>query len=349
MPRLRVELEDFVVDELPLYPPAGEGGHTFVRVEKRGRDTEEVARALARAAGAAPRDVGYAGRKDRRALARQWLSVPGLDPERALALELPGARVLEAVRHPHKLRTGQLRGNAFAIAVREVDAGAAARAAERLAACVRAGLPNRYGAQRYGRAGDNAERGRALLAGELRLRDRRAARFLVSALQAAVFDEALARRTLPLDAVEAGDVAQVVASGGLFRVEDAEREAPRAARFEISATGPIFGTGAGAPEPAGAPAAREQAALAALGVDAERLGRTPPGLRVRGGRRALRAPVTDAASSYADGVLRLRFALPAGSYATVLVEELVGPCEEGPARADGEPAAGYTGRPEPAS
>lgn len=330
MPRIRVELEEFVVDELPLYPPAGVGTHTFVRIEKRGRDTEAVARALARAAGVAPREVGYAGRKDRRAVARQWLSVPGLDPERALALELPGARVLEAVPHPHKLRVGHLRGNAFAIAVREVDEALGREAQARLAALARSGLPNRFGAQRFGREADNAERGREVLAGRLRPRDRRAARFLVSALQAAVFNEALARRSLPLDAVEEGDVAQVVASGGLFRVEELAREAPRAARFEISATGPIFAAGAGGrhPEPAGAPAARERATLAAFDLGAERLDRPPPGLRVAGGRRALRVPVADVACAWESGLLRLRFSLPAGSYATVLLEELVGSVDD---------------------
>src|SRR5690606_30759201 len=279
---------------------------------KRDVDTEVVARALARAAGVAPRDVGYAGRKDRRALARQWLSVPGLAPEDALALELPGARVLEAARHPHKLRTGQLRGNAFAIAVRGVSADAAREAAARLAALVERGLPTRCGAQRVGRDADNAARGRAVLEGRLRPRDRRQARFMVSALQAAVFNEALARRALALDAVEPGDVAQVVASGGLFLVEDLAREAPRAARFEISATGPIFGVDPRTPRPAGAPAAREAAALAAFGVDEALLARAPRGLRLAGARRPLRVAVRDATLSHAGDVLALRFALPAG-------------------------------------
>src|SRR5574338_64208 len=71
--RIAATPEDFVVEELPLYAPAGEGAHTFVRVEKRLRTTEEVARALARLAGVRPGDVGYAGRKDRVAVARQWL------------------------------------------------------------------------------------------------------------------------------------------------------------------------------------------------------------------------------------------------------------------------------------
>jgi len=320
VPRIRETLEDFAVDEIPLYAPSGEGAHTFVRIEKRDATTEQVAAALARAARVTPGDVGYAGRKDRRAVARQWFSVPGLDPARALALDLPGARALEAARHPHKLRTGQLRGNAFAIAVRGVDAAAAQRARERLEGIARVGLANRFGVQRFGRAGDNAERGRALLDGRLRLGDRRAARFLLSSLQAAAFNEVLARRPLALDEVEAGDVAQVVASGGLFVVEDAEREGRRAASFEISATGPIFGLGRSRErEPTGAPGAREREVLDAMGVTR----RAPlPGLRLPGARRPLRVPVAAAVAEHGGDVLRLRFELPPGSYATVLIEDL---------------------------
>jgi tRNA pseudouridine13 synthase len=319
--------EDFVVEEIPLYAPSGAGGHTFVRVEKRDATTEEVARALARAAGVAPRDVGYAGRKDRRAIARQWLSVPGLDPERALALELPRARVLEAARHPHKLRTGHLRGNAFTIALPGVADGARVR--ERLARFERAGFPNRFGGQRFGRDGDNAARGAALLAGRERVRDRREARFLVSALQAAVFNEVLARRPLPLDALEAGDVAEVHASGGLFVVEDLARETPRAAAFEISATGPIFGARVIAP--AGAPARREREALQPFGLDLEVPIRAPAGMRLRGARRALRARPAAVSLEMATAALRLQVTLPPGCYATVLVEELLREDDSGPA------------------
>lgn len=313
--------EDFVVDEIPLYPASGEGAHTFVRVEKRDVTTEEVARALARAAGVPPRDVGYAGRKDRRAIARQWLSAPGLDPARALELALPRARVLEAVRHPHKLRTGHLRANAFVISIRGAGETRAARAEERLADFARRGFPNRFGAQRFGHAGDNAARGAAVLAGRERVRDRREARFLVSALQAAVFNEVLARRALPLDALELGDVARVEASGGLFVVEDLAREAPRAAAFEISATGPIFGTHDVAPR--GEPARREREALAAHGIDPDAPLAAPRGVPLHGARRPLRARIEGAAITRSGDALELRVTLPPGSYATVLVEELL--------------------------
>jgi tRNA pseudouridine13 synthase len=322
--------EDFVVDEIPAYAPSGEGGHTLLRIEKRDCTTEEVARALARAADVAPSEIGYAGRKDRVAIARQWFSVPNLDPLRALHLALSRARVLEAARHPHKLRTGHLRGNSFEIALRDLGADTAARASARLAQIARDGMPNRYGEQRFGRDGDNAERAAALLAGRETVRDRRHARFLISALQAAVFNEVLAARPLAVGAIEAGDVAVVHASGGLFLVEDLAREAPRAADFEISATGPIFGTRV--LEPTGAPLQRERAALVACGLDPDATLTPPRGVRLRGARRPLRVPVPDAAvDASEDGVLRLRFTLPAGSYATVLIEELLRPDDAAPA------------------
>ena len=77
---IRTHCEDFVVVEEPLYSPSGEGTHTFLCVEKRGRTTEQVARELARAAGVPPGAVGYAGRKDRHAVTRQWFSLPDIDP-----------------------------------------------------------------------------------------------------------------------------------------------------------------------------------------------------------------------------------------------------------------------------
>jgi tRNA pseudouridine13 synthase len=319
--RLRETPEDFRVDELPAYAPEGRGDHTFVRVEKRLRTTEQVARDLARAAGVKSGDVGYAGRKDRVAVTTQWFSVPGLEPARAAALELPGARVLEASAHPHKLRTGHLRGNRFEIAVRGADAALAGSARARLAEFQARGFPNRYGPQRYGRDGDNDVRALALLQSGGRRVDRRDARFLLSALQARVFDAVLAARPVPLDALELGDLAMRHDSGGAFLVEDLAREAPRAAAFEISATGPIFGSRMS--EPAGEVARREAEVLAAHGVDPRAL-RPPPGVRLRGARRALRARPDDASLDFEADVLRLRFTLPPGSYASVLVAELVG-------------------------
>ncbi|MFP6654367.1 MAG: tRNA pseudouridine(13) synthase TruD, partial [Myxococcota bacterium] len=179
--------EDFIVIEQPLYLPCGEGGHTYLYIEKRGRTTEQVAGELARACQVAPRDVGYAGRKDRHALTRQWFSVPELDPERALDLNLISSEILEAKRHGHKLKTGHLRGNRFEITLRGQGAELET-VRERAEGLLRKGMPNRYGSQRFGMNGDNAQQARRLLAGGPAPRDRRAARFLISALQSEVFN-----------------------------------------------------------------------------------------------------------------------------------------------------------------
>jgi len=326
VPRLRSVPEEFCVDEIPLYRPSGEGEHTFLQVEKRGRTTEDVAHSLARFAGARVRDVGYAGRKDRDALTTQWLSAPGLSPERAREFTLPGVRVLDAVRHAHKLRTGHLRGNRFRIVVRDIAVEACDAAIERLEAIRRIGMPNRFGAQRFGRDGRNAERGRRILAGEGGREDRRSARFLISALQSAVFNAVLEEREAPLDEVELGEVAMVHASGGCFVVEDLALELPRARAFEISATGPIFGTKVLAPQ--GESGLRERRVLERFEVSPGEL-RVPRGVRLRGARRALRVrPEFAVAERCADGLL-LRFSLPPGSYATVLLEELLGGRESG--------------------
>jgi tRNA pseudouridine13 synthase len=329
VPRLRAEPEDFRVDELPLYPPLGHGDHTFVSVEKRRRTTEDVANSLARLAGVKPRDVGYAGRKDREAVTTQWFSVPGLDPDRAIEFSAPGLRVIEADRHPHKLRTGQLRGNRFRIVVRDIDAAASERSIERFEALASDGMPNRFGPQRFGRDGENVAKAQQILKGESPRIDRRTARFLISALQSAVFNEALRSRDLPLGALELGDVAMVHESGGSFVVEDLDREAARAATFEISATGPIFGPRL--LSPTGRPALRERAAFARFGVDVDAL-RMPRGIKLRGARRLLRVRPSRLDASATGDVLELGFELPPGSYASVLLEEVLAPEEALPPR-----------------
>jgi len=321
MARIRTEPEDFRVEELPLYPPSGEGEHTFVRVEKRLVTTEEVADLLAGAAGVRARDVGYAGRKDRDAVATQWFSVPRLDPQQALDLGFEGVRVLEAIAHGHKLRTGQLRGNRFEIAVRCVDDTDREAARARLAEIGRTGMANVFGSQRFGRSGRNVEIGARLLRGEISLKDRRKARFAISALQSAVFNDVLDARPIGIGEFELGDVAMLHGSGGQFLIEDVEREQPRAAAFEISPTGPIFGNRV--IEPAGEVAAREKAALDLREICLTDL-RPPRGIRLRGARRALRVRPDNAQMRDFPGGFWLEFELPPGSYATVLIRAVLG-------------------------
>lgn len=320
MPRIRAHPEDFVVEEIPLYPHLGYGSHTYLLVEKRLCTTEAVARALARAAGVGPREVGFAGRKDRVAVTRQWFSVPHLDPGRARALELTDARVIRAVRHPEKLRIGQLLGNRFQLVVREVDEEAGRRAQEILRRLVRRGMPNRFGHQRFGRDGGNVERGAEILRRQRLGGDRRPALLMLSALQSAVFNRVLERRAATLDQLLPGDLAIVHATESLLLIDDPAAAAERLAAFEISPTGPMFGTKMRRPQ--GEVAALENEVMAELDLPPlERL-TVPRGVRLHGGRRSLRVQPREVHSELVDGTLHLELELPAGSYATVLVEEL---------------------------
>jgi len=320
---LRATPEDFRVDERPAYLPAGSGPHLYLHVEKRGRTTREVVRELSRRLGVPDRDAGYAGLKDKAAVTTQWLSFPvARDPDPA-SLEGPGFRVLTASRHQNKLRAGHVRGNAFAVAVRGGDLGRASACAAALTA---AGLPNFFGPQRFGQGGETAALGRALLSPEPGPEARRAGRdrFLrrlaLSAFQAELFNRWLAERLadgLFADAL-AGDVLKKLDTGGLFTCQDPAVDGPRVARFEVSPAGPMFGHKLA---PAGGLAGeREARVLAAAGLVAADFARG--GGEAEGTRRAARLRVEAALEPLPDGYLA-RFELPGGSYATVVLRELM--------------------------
>jgi tRNA pseudouridine13 synthase len=323
---LRTVDDDFVVDEELPYAPSGAGDHVFARIEKRGMTTVDAARALARALGVRDRDIGIAGMKDRHAVTRQWLSLPPpVAPEQAIAVELPGVRVIEAHRHPHKLRTGHVRANRFVLRVRGVDAGAAERARQILAALsVPPGAPNWYGEQRFGRDGDNAARGRALVSGERPLgRDRRLDRLMISALQSQLFNDWLTARIGDglYRAVLAGDVLHK-RGGGMFVSDDPATDQARLAAGELVVTGPMFGDRMRSPGDASPALAREAEVLARAGIPREAFSSVRA--LAEGTRRDAAVEVAGATVAAVDGsTLEVGFALPGGAYATAVMREVM--------------------------
>jgi tRNA pseudouridine13 synthase len=320
---LRRSPEDFRVDEVPAYLPSGTGSHLYLKVEKRGRTTRDVVRELARALGVGERDAGYAGLKDRDAITTQWLSFPvARDPEPS-SLEANGVRVLEASRHGNKLRPGHVRANRFSLAVRGGDLG---RARDGAAALAARGLPNFFGPQRFGVEGRNAVVGRALLLGERTpetgraLRDRFLRRLTISAFQSHLFNRWLSERMADglFATALAGDVLKKLDTGGLFTCEDAATDGPRVERFEVSPAGPMFGHKLR--PAAGEALAREERLLAAEGIALTDFARG--GGEAEGTRRPARLRVEVELEPLDDGY-RASFELPKGSYATVVMRELM--------------------------
>ena len=316
--------ETFFVEELPAYLPAGEGPHTFVWIEKRGLTTLEAVARLARALGVQARDVGYAGMKDRNATTCQWLSLPAVDPPLAAAVELDGLRVLEARRHRNKLRVGHLRGNRFELVLSDMVAGESESLRAQLLHIAGHGLPNRYGRQRFGSAGDNVQVGLEILRGSRRERDHRRRKLLLSAVQSAVFNRVLELRAQEggLMVVRGGDILEKVASGGQFPSTDMAVDQARVDAGEVVPTAPLPGARVRTPEPGTAARALEDRALAELGIGPDELGQV--GRSLPGTRRPVVVKVTLGEPAVVEeaGSLRLRFSLPPGSYATVVLEAL---------------------------
>lgn len=325
---LRAHPTDFVVDEVLGFVPEGSGGHAWLEVRKTGRNTPEVATALARHAGVPGRDVGFSGLKDRHAVTTQWFSV-GLEgrPEPDwTALQAEGVEVLAVTRHPRKLRRGTHRGNRFRIRLRAVDVPLEVLR-QRLAVIAGRGVPNYFGPQRFGRDGGNVAAARRMLAGEVRVRDRQRRGMYLSAARSLLFNRALARRVADgtWDRPLPGDVMALEGSRSLFRATPDDPDlATRAAAGDIHPTGPLWGEGGMTPE--GVAATVERAALAPCAWWREALERA----RLEMDRRALRLAVRDATLvGEDDGVVVVTFELTTGAYATTVVDELVdtGGCE----------------------
>jgi len=336
--RLRGRPEDFEVVELPAYPPDGREGHLLLTLTKRGLDSEAALGELARALGIPRVELGLAGLKDRHALTTQWICVPAHVGPRLAAIQAAGGLHQGAIllgpahAHSHKLRRGHLRGNLFRIVVREFEGAfeqARGRASASLDELARVGLRNYYGEQRFGRGGHNLERGLALLGG--RGPRVRKADLQLSAGQAGLFNLLLATRVERglLDRVLLGDILHK-RSGGMFECSEPEVDQARLDAGELDITGPIYGSKLRWPSADTPALALEHELLALAGVrldKLERLGRAAPGtrrtLKIWPEQVAVEAAPEPALPDLGLGEgLALRFALPAGSYATILLREL---------------------------
>ena len=398
--RIKLRDDDFIVDEMPLYEPSGEGEHLYIRVQKMGLAHTELVEVLKRHFNVREDAIGAAGMKDRVAVTSQTFSIhlPGRSAEvesaaaAAGALDHPKVQVVWADWHGNKLRRGHLVGNRFSIRIRDLDPLQAPTVWRGLSELEKRGVPNHYGTQRFGyrrnthRLGamvlrrdwealvaellgakgswfpahqrsqreafdagdlvkaksgwgrrDIAERRvlKALASGAtpekaIRAVSRHMRAFWVSALQSSIFNHLLEERLAAgtFDAIEVGDVAfrhqtrkSFVVDQAVFEADDIEAEV---SKFEISPAGPIVGPGM--PQAMGAVLDQERAAFAAADVDDSLFAESE--FDFRGTRRPYRVQIgsLELDSGFDDHgpYVRVAFDLPRGSYATVVLREIIG-------------------------
>ncbi|MFM8273435.1 MAG: tRNA pseudouridine(13) synthase TruD, partial [Gemmata sp.] len=298
----------------------GSGDHLYLWIEKRGVAPEFFVQGVALRLGTHPGNVGTAGLKDRHAVTRQWVSVPKECAPHVGKLDAENVKVLKTGLHTNKLKPGHLRGNRFTILVRDASREANVDA---ILDRVRAqGLPNFYGPQRFGRDGGTVDLGLQCLAGKAPKRIRPFLyRFALSAVQSLLFNDVLARRLRDglFRTVLDGDVMTKWPLGGMFVARDVPAEQARFDSRETVTAGPMFGTKTFPAD--GVAAEREAAVLRDNGLSLNSFGGF--GKLVLGTRRQNLIYIDDLASAWEPEGLRLRFTLPAGSYATVLLAEVM--------------------------
>jgi len=307
--------EDFIVEEHLGFEPSGAGEHVLLRVRKRDANTGWVARELATLAGMRPQDVGYAGLKDRQAVATQWFTVPGRRRPAAdwAGVTGEGFEVLEAHAHARKLPRGALAGNRFTIVLRELAGDTHGLEAQVHQAALH-GVPNYFGPQRFGRDLSNLSTLLALPAG------RPPARFVLSAARSLVFNAVLAERVADgsWNRLRDGDRANLDGRNSVFAVPLVDEVlARRAVELDLHPTGPLWGLGE--PGVTGEVAALEarivegfpeaRAAILAAGAEAS--------------RRPLRLAVRGLQFEWLEqgAACRVSFTLRSGSFATAVIRE----------------------------
>ncbi|MGH8559224.1 MAG: tRNA pseudouridine(13) synthase TruD [Methylococcales bacterium] len=320
--RFKPVLENFIVEESLGFECSGEGEHLFLKIQKRGCNTEDVALRLAKFAIVPRRDVSFAGLKDKNALARQWFSIrlPKIADREWDLLNDPELEILARQRHIRKLKRGALASNRFWIKLRELNADPA-RLETLLTRVSETGVPNYFGPQRFGLQGGNLVDAQQFFKGEGPIRSRQKRALLLSAARSFLFNRILARRVdeQTWDRAINGDALMFDGSKAYFKTTVlSSTDILRLKSGELHPSGVLWGLGG------------SDASLDALDIENTVIQDYPLFCRglekcgVESARRALRLFARELSWRFeAHNDLLLNFVLPAGGYATSVLRELL--------------------------
>ena len=315
---LKAECADFVVKEQLGYDMSGDGEFVAVKVRKTDCNTLFVGEQLAKLAGISARNMSYAGLKDRKAVTEQWFSLqmPGQPTPDFSQFSLEGVEILEVTRHQRKIRIGSLQGNHFEILLRNAEETDELK--ERLDFLAKNGFPNYFTEQRFGRDGNNLTQALRWANGEIKVKDRNKRSFYLSAARSEMFNLIVSKR-MELNLAQqilVGDVLQLNGSHSWFVVDESEDLAQlqqRLAQQDVLLTAPLIGEEEkSAVDFEHEIFAQHQALFALMRQE-----------RMKAARRPILMQPQQFQWQFEPNGLRLQFDLPAGSYATALIRELV--------------------------
>lgn len=349
---MRSELADFKVTEKLGFVPSGSGQHIYYRINKVGMTTLQVRDALAKHANCAARDIGYAGLKDKHAHTQQWFSAQGTIPLTnstfKIAEDSPAQwQIVESQLHRKKLTRGAHKGNVFCLRIRAVDADITDAHVLKLFServdCIRSnGFPNYFGDQRFGYHGLNLNRAiDTFISGRRASRDKRG--LYLSALRGFLFNELLKLRVAQGNWSRycEGDLLMLNGTNSFFKVTDQaseqslesgqagyqqdqqdqqDQQAEMNGRLDagdVHVAGLLFGS-------------HYEASAVLAGTYERQLAEQYPELieclnaaDIKPARRAFRAIPAFLDWAHEGQDIVLDFELPTGSYATMLLRELL--------------------------
>ncbi|WP_392565873.1 tRNA pseudouridine(13) synthase TruD [Utexia brackfieldae] len=313
---------DFIVKEDLGFEPDGQGEHVLIYLRKTDCNTQFVAEQLAKFAGISAKLATYAGLKDRQAVTEQWfgLHMPGKETPDFSAFALEGCEILRVTRQSKKLRVGVLKGNWFSLMIRDISDRQALDA--RLQLITQQGVPNYFGEQRFGRDNHNITQAQRWADGEIKVKDRQKRSFYLSAARSAIFNDIVSERIIhhTSSTALAGDALQLTGRGSWFLALAAELPElqQRIDNNELQITAPMVGDDA-----LGTQEAAKQFELQCLDKWQSLIDLLKKE-RLMTSRRAILLKPSELTWQWIDEqTLKMHFWLPAGSYATSILRELI--------------------------
>jgi tRNA pseudouridine13 synthase len=328
---IKQQPDDFIVEECLGFELTGEGEHHVLWIEKLNTNTAFVAEQLSAFSGIPLRDIAYAGRKDKYARTRQYFSVyqgKHSTPDWS-RFSCPNVSILAVTRHNKKFRLGALAGNKFALIIRDFHIDDIDKLARRMELISQHGVPNYYGQQRFGemhtsngiRLNGNLDLALKMSQGE-KIKNRNKRSMAISALRSWLFNELVSKRIEHNlhQTILLGDALQLSGSNSFFVVKDNDDTSvlnERLKQKDIGLTAPLYGEGKAIVQSA----ARdfEEGAISGHSDLIDALA----GLGLKQERRAIMLFPNDLKWHYESGTLHISFMLPAGSFATSVIHELV--------------------------
>jgi len=336
---------DFIVEEVPLYEFSQNGEHLVLKIRKKDMTTWQLVQKISEITGSKTRDIGYAGLKDKDGVTTQYISLYKKYEDNIDKIEDKDIKILQTFYHNNKIRIGHLKGNKFYIKFKKVNPVDARKIENIVKIISKEGIPNYFGYQRFGIEKDNYKIGKDILFGKRDIKNRKKRDFFISAYQSHIFNLWLSKRveiskmfnafdikelknlfiyneTLIRDTKNQsnffkmlpGDILHHYPYGKAFECIDIKNEIKRFANKDITITGILPGKKT--------KLAKEEAGI----IEKEFISECDKVMHIMQGSRRFAwifPEIFEFKYKKEEAWFELGFFLPKGSYATVLVEEIL--------------------------